>query len=526
MIIIPVIFILLIVLYILYIVVKKRGNIEIEIEGFTNDFQDLRFQSYNQNYDKEWKAQPQAYNYPVVPEYPTSYNDLYEANKYIFTNIDNETLKIMAKKISFGFDMDLGRDALKRLLGEYKKNKTFDKFVLKEINSFTWFNRWKNYNPNKTFYLPYIESKIGEVNYLNNYFLSRFNKLFFKYINVYYKRKVIFYKPYFIYKYRIVNVYENKSSMIYQLMVVIVRDGGYLAYEFEITGVFNKVRVVGNSNGNSNGNRNSNGKGSMSGLDYGLSKMYVDYIGNYSLDQLLLPKNINNFNSQYENLNPLYRNFSSIYTPEKINTEKELYGKGKRVLRNTEFDNSYVCFGYNSNDKIPSSMPIFAVNKTDCESNHDIIGSKKPYGVWDTPCKSDNECVYYKANQNYDNDYGKCVLGKCTYPLNMRNLGYHYFIDHPKTKPLCYNCGVGGGKNREWMPKTKLGFCCEEQKDRKKYPFLKGPDYAFLNDGQKRYNEYIKKNCKVYSIYNKIFDNKPDKYEVRCKNNVNFFIPM
>lgn len=497
MIIIPVIFILLIVFYILYIVVKKSGDIE--IESFTNDFQDLRFQSYNQNYDKDWKYQPQAYNYPVVPEYSTSYNDLYQANKYQFTNIDNETLKIMAKKISFGLEKNI----LTNILGDYKKK--FDKFELKVINNFTWRNRWKEYNPNKTFYLPYIESKIGEVNYLNKYFLSKFNELFFNYINIYYKRKVILYKPFFIYKYRIINIYENDKSTIYQLMVVFVRDGGYLGYEFEIAGVFNK-------------SGNINVKDNM----LSISKMHVEYVGNYSLDQLLLPKNINNFNSKYENLNPLYKNFSSIYTPENINTENELYGKRKKVIIDKELENSYACFGYNKNDNIPTSQPIFAVNKTDCESNHNLIGDKTPYGVWDTPCKNDSECVYYRANKNYDNNYGKCVKGQCTYPLNMKNLGYHYFIDHPKTKPLCYNCGVGG-KNREWMPNTQLGFCCEEQKDRKKYPFLKGPDYAFLNDGEKRQNEYIKKNCKLYKVYSKIFNNKPDAYAVKCKNNYNSF---
>ena len=97
----------------------------------------------------------------------------------------------------------------------------------------------------------------------------------------------------------------------------------------------------------------------------------------------------------------------------------------------------------------------------------------------------------------------------------MKNLGYHYYIDHKNTKPLCYNCNP----NQKWQPYSNLDFCCDEQKDRKKYKYLKSPDYAFLNDNQNRLNEWIKKTCKRKGIYNNIFD-KPINYEYKCDGNI------
>ena len=39
-------------------------------------------------------------------------------------------------------------------------------------------------------------------------------------------------------------------------------------------------------------------------------------------------------------------------------------------------------------------------------------------------------------------------------------------------------------------------MCCEQQKDKKLYPYLNGPDYAFENDFEERINksEFFEKN--------------------------------
>ena len=56
------------------------------------------------------------------------------------------------------------------------------------------------------------------------------------------------------------------------------------------------------------------------------------------------------------------------------------------------------------------------------------------------------------------------------------------FLNKDK-KPFCYNC-----KTTEWKPITNLEPCCDEQKDKTRYPFLKSPDYAYNNDMITRLN--------------------------------------
>ena len=64
---------------------------------------------------------------------------------------------------------------------------------------------------------------------------------------------------------------------------------------------------------------------------------------------------------------------------------------------------------------------------------------------------------------------------------------------------MCYNCN-----SKEWKINTDLNDCCDEQKKKDKYPFLKGPDYAFKNDLIKRFNHKVYN--KSYIKYKNIFD--------------------
>ena len=113
-------------------------------------------------------------------------------------------------------------------------------------------------------------------------------------------------------------------------------------------------------------------------------------------------------------------------------------------------------------------------------------------GLWDKPCTKDSECLFNGANKNYPNKFGKClkmVFVNCQ--ENMENLGYKFYKPLYSNRPLCYNCN-----NNKWKPVSSLGFCCTEQQyNRKKYHFLKSPDYAFKNDYSDRMNAYYKKNC-------------------------------
>ena len=125
--------------------------------------------------------------------------------------------------------------------------------------------------------------------------------------------------------------------------------------------------------------------------------------------------------------------------------------------------NLFRCFY--SNKKIVNNL---VNNRNICQSNTDGRGKKTAVGVWDRNCTNNEECPFYRSNKNYKNNFGGCIKGMCQLPVNMVSVSPHFY-DETK-KPMCYNCL---GNNN---------YCCEEQKDKSKYPNLVSPDYAFLGD--------------------------------------------
>lgn len=439
------------------------------------------FEIYNQNYNAEWKNKVESTKYPIVYSYPTSYIDLNNTNKYVFNDFTNIDLKNISKLISSNFGINEIKNLKKNLKPLYSE------YDLNVINKKTEKNR-VNWNPNFNINTKYIESNIPEVNYINYYFLEKINYQFYKYLNKYKKKNIIFYPPLFIVNYKLKNIMINNNIKIYEIITNITRSETYLISTFFIQSVFKKI----------------NNK-------YLFYKIKVDYIGNNTQDKYLLRNGLNNDN-KLTNINPIYNSNNSIFND---NINKIYLDKKKNLDKENNLDFSYSCFTFDKDSDNPYSRNIFAINKNDCQNKFNIIGIEKPNGIWDSPCINDNECSFYKENKNYTNEYGKCINNKCQLPINMRNLGYHYYINHKNTKPLCYNCNP----NQEWQPYSSLDFCCDEQKDRKKYKYLKSPDYAFLNDNQNRLNEWIKKTCKRKGIYNNIFD-KPKNYEYKCGGNI------
>jgi hypothetical protein len=102
-------------------------------------------------------------------------------------------------------------------------------------------------------------------------------------------------------------------------------------------------------------------------------------------------------------------------------------------------------------------------------------------GIWDYPPDTSYECPYYLANENYPNDFGGLRGDKCELPKNMQIIGNRNFSMDPKYRPLCYNC-----KDGILIGEGTLGYCCEDQNDKSKYPTLITPDYAFDNDTELR----------------------------------------
>jgi len=445
-----------------------------------NDFQDNRFQIYNQNSGAPWKELPVESNNPLVQNYGTSYVDAYKMNQYIFNDFEKKDIDEFCKKYSDDF-----------IFNKEIYEKDYTPFDIVNLNKDTWYDRY-NWDPNYVLYQKYIESKFKEVNEMNKLLLLLFNKYWFNFIANYVKRKVPQSKPYFIMKYRILEVWSSKkkiegkpSSKVFELVVTTTRDDAKLAFEFHSIGYFELIKNL-----------------------YEMKKMKIIYISNYSLDHLLLRQGLDKHNLHY-NLNPTWSNDNSFSSAEATKLYSE--GKKKKLEEGNALQNSYVCFAYERGSKNPNGQPIYAVDRNDCENRFTLMGYEKPPGVWDKPCKKDSECMFYGQNKNYKNNFGKCYRGYCELPLNMKPLGYHYYINEPAVKPLCYNC-----KSKKWLPNTQVDFCCDEQKDRKKYPFLKGPDYAFKGDGLTRYNRYVQEQCKIKPSYDNIFK-ETSVWKVNCK---------
>lgn len=134
-----------------------------------------------------------------------------------------------------------------------------------------------------------------------------------------------------------------------------------------------------------------------------------------------------------------------------------------------EYDNS------NNEDNYDDGVCLnkYASTKYVCESNFDNLGRYVGPGIWDKKCTSNEDCPYYKKNENYDNERGGCIDGFCELPKNMELVGFTNY--NSEKKPYCYNCN--DPSNYE---------CCSEQEDRTEYPNLKSPDYMFENDTDDR----------------------------------------
>jgi hypothetical protein len=134
-------------------------------------------------------------------------------------------------------------------------------------------------------------------------------------------------------------------------------------------------------------------------------------------------------------------------------------------MRTTTKSYSFVCYGDQS-----------IKSKALCDSVFDEIGTvKRKKTYWDRPCTTDIECPFFQANKNYQNYRGGCVDGRCEMPIGIQSVSFQKY--DPKSKPVCHGC------------KDKSNpYCCEEQKQKRLYPMLKSPDYAFEIDYFERLN--------------------------------------
>ena len=237
-------------------------------------------------------------------------------------------------------------------------------------------------------------------------------------------------KQFVIQSYRLVNFYESNDDVRYGIIFVLYEQNGYYGYTIYIRGSLDKNKKV-----------------IFDSYEF-VGYYYTDKFNlNPGFDKSLISQQL--FNKEYQ----------KIKTPDK---SKKLFSRLSKF--------NFGCFDINSNKLIK------AENKFDCENSFTFYNKPKSQGLWDRKCEKNEDCMFYKANTNYDNDFGKCTNGYCELPINMERIGYRYY--KPNKKPYCYNCTT-----KDWKPVTYLGECCDEQiKEGKK------PDYAFKGDAKKRTN--------------------------------------
>jgi hypothetical protein len=128
-----------------------------------------------------------------------------------------------------------------------------------------------------------------------------------------------------------------------------------------------------------------------------------------------------------------------------------------------------------------------AYDKNNCISFKEGEGT----GIWDTPCKYNEECPFFKKNGNYPNNRGGCLNGYCEMPTNIERIGYKEYNEGILENAVCHNCNYKPG-----CKGIECSQCCEEQKDNTLYPNLKSPDYAYKNDYKDRIknSKYFNKN--------------------------------
>lgn len=343
---------------------------------------------------------------------------------------------------------------LEKLKYEYEVD-----FFIQNLNKKTDIKRFNEYNPVKKNNFKMIKSEIQAINKLNIEFLRRINK---EQINVMNEKDKLYNGKleYQIYSYKIIEIKyinSNKLKPIFAIQINLFQEYNYFINSFAYAGfIDNNINIF-----------NVEFIGVLPNSDF---LNTPGYNHNLPTNYFILNKNFNDFQPRLKDVNEVVK---IIDNKKKLNA----------------LESNYACF--NTNVDSPNYILKYDT-KTLCESAIDHYGRPKEVGIYDKPCVKDNECPFYKSNKNYKNNFGGCINGKCELPVNMKNIGYHYYSYNKNFNPLCYNC-----KDKNFnLISGNLDDCCEKQFNKNEYKNLKSPDYAFKNDIINRINEYNLKNYK------------------------------
>lgn len=160
----------------------------------------------------------------------------------------------------------------------------------------------------------------------------------------------------------------------------------------------------------------------------------------------------------------------------KITPDRTALKTFESKIENPSDDSRYECYGQQQ-----------VKSRGLCESNYDSVGKpKKTKMYWDRRCEKNVDCPFYQANKNYKNYSGGCIDGFCQMPLGIQRVSYRKY--NPDSKAICYNCKDNTDP-----------YCCEDQKNKNKYPDLISPDYAFPLDSYERMKQLGEKTMKWFN---------------------------
>ena len=428
--------------------------------------------------DKYWYQDPLEYNNsqvgqsPVVifeeqlelPKYKNFGSSSYDKGLIMYSNI----IKLVEDKIDF----DVFEKCEELLIEPVSKKELQFPYQLKfeydVLNKNTDVNRWQIYNPSieEKFSYKDIESPINDINILNKEFNGRFN-IEQKYAldqNQLINTGIV---PFQIFKYKILSILykdKNPNQPVYIIQISFFRETDLYINTFSYIGFIEKDK--------------------SNSIATKITLTNIKYIGVTETSQDLMAPGVNPLEIKNLIVNP---NFSNAVVIEK--DPDAIVALTKKTVEAYKLKNQWACFNINPDSK-SVLLPYFS--RASCESSLDAFGRPKDVGIYDKPCNKNDDCPFYKANMNYDNEFGKCLdSGYCELPLNMKKIGYRYFVSDKLNAPLCYNCDP-----EEFEYNTLIDSCCTKQQDRKLYKKLNSPDYSFEGDQVLRRNNYNLKNCK------------------------------
>lgn len=314
-----------------------------------------------------------------------------------------------------------------------------------DIELFRYFNTLKNtkiLDLPVNIGIPYIKEdsvyvKLDKQNTLiiiNDIILSKINKIYnFKLIQIvdaeykYISNTLEENKSELIKKFKIIGIfYENTTNRTLKLQIDILRE----EYNYKTGGIY---------------------------ID---NILIIEHSTNYKLNPINI-KNTDNIDFLPYKINGIIKPEELIIETDKVNSDIMKYfimsyNKRKRskcyIPKNTEL-----------------TLDIINANQKECED----MGF-----IWDKYTENNSDCPFYKANRNYENEFGGAVNGYCEMPIGVERISPTKFIN--PIDPVCYNCKENIIDRSDPF---KRGYCCKEQlQNRTKYPNLLSPDYAFNGD--------------------------------------------